>query len=851
MGVKLRVIGVIATCCLLFGGQVLPTWAQPPRQDPSGQDAPPIELLTRTFVPEPGLDATLLDATLAQAGGQVHVLLQMDYIPTSEERDALAARGIQLQVYVPQQAWIASVAAAQVATLAARPGVRWVGPWELSDKLAPRLQAGDFPAWAVHESGRVGVMVLLHADVSLAEGQALVAAHDGVVAGTLETPRALSVWVLPENLPDLAAEEGVLWIEESPPPLTPTNDDARRTLGVDTLHAAPYNLNGSGVKLFVFDGGRVNSHVGFTGRLTYVDSSGFADHATHVAGTAAGSGASSPSGRNLKGMAPAASIYSAGYQQQYGTMLFWDNAGDIQSDYATARNSYGVDLATNSIGSNTAANGFPCDREGDYGVSSSLLDGIVRGDNTVVGSPYIAIWANGNERNNPNRCGSNYRTTAPPSCAKNPIQVGATNSDGNSMTGFSSWGPCDDGRLKPVVSGPGCESGRVSGEGYIYSTLPGNIYGASGWCGTSMATPAVAGVATLAVQAYRQTIGSPNARPSNALVKTWLIHTAHDLGNDGPDYIYGYGEVDAVSAIDLVKSPANYTTDSVSQGGTASYTYQVPSGASEFKVSLAWDDYAAAAFAANAVVNNLNLEVVAPGGSVYYPFSLNPASPHLPATSSAANPRDNQEQVLVSNPQAGSWTIRVRGASVPQGPQSYALAYSHALGLPSCSQAIANGGFESAGSWTLSGATRVSFDGSWRLRLGGSAGASHTAYQTVSIPAGTDQGANLSFDWYMITNEGGSWGYGWDYFYLEVRDTGNNPLAVYDLRNDGWLQSTWLDGDNIDLSPFAGQTVRVAFYAQNDSLLPTTFYVDNVELWLCQDFAPAYYIYLPLLRKNK
>ena len=72
-------------------------------------------------------------------------------------------------------------------------------------------------------------------------------------------------------------------------------------------------------------------------------------------------------------------------------------------------------------------------------------------------------WANGNERSGGTprgRCGSNYHTTAEPSCAKNPIHIGALNSDGSSMTSFSSWGPCDDGRLKPVVSAPGCESGR-------------------------------------------------------------------------------------------------------------------------------------------------------------------------------------------------------------------------------------------------------------------------------------------------------------------------------------------------------------------------------------------------------
>ncbi len=86
----------------------------------------------------------------------------------------------------------------------------------------------------------------------------------------------------------------------------------------------------------------------------------------------------------------------------------------------------------------------------------------------------------------------------------------------------------------------------------------------------------------------------------------------------------------------------------------------------------------------------------------------------------------------------------------------------------------------------------------------------------------------------MTTTEE-AWGYGWDYFYVEVRDAGNNPLAVYDLRNDGWPQGIWLKGDNIDLTPFAGQTVRVAFRAANDGSLPTTFYVDDVELWLCKN----------------
>jgi hypothetical protein len=224
------------------------TWSAPsatveghaPRQRSSDDDGgPPIELLAGTFVPEPGVDLALLSPDLTQAGGSIHVLLQMEYIPTPDERAALSAQGIELQVYVPQQAWIARVPAAVAATLAARPDIRWVGLWGPVQKQHPRVLVGDFAEWAVHEGGRVQVMVLLHADVSLAEGEALAAARDGIVAGSISAPRALTVWIMPENLSALAAEEGVLWIEEGTPPLTPTNDDARRTLRVDAVQSAP------------------------------------------------------------------------------------------------------------------------------------------------------------------------------------------------------------------------------------------------------------------------------------------------------------------------------------------------------------------------------------------------------------------------------------------------------------------------------------------------------------------------------------------------------------------------------------------------------------------------------------
>ena len=61
-----------------------------------------------------------------------------------------------------------------------------------------------------------------------------------------------------------------------------------------------------------------------------------------------------------------------------------------------------------------------------------------------------------------------------------------------------------------------------------------------------MATPAVAGGVALMLQQYRAVYNtSSNFWPSTA--KAILIHTADDMGNPGPDYQWGYGQVDATA----------------------------------------------------------------------------------------------------------------------------------------------------------------------------------------------------------------------------------------------------------------------------------------------------------------
>jgi hypothetical protein len=783
---------------------------------------------------------------------KIHVLLQFEDIPTDEQKAQLSTAGIELFEYIPNNTWMASVPAQNPLQALSAPGARWMGDWSASAKLHPALTYQDWDEYLLHpEQDAVMVMVLLHGDVPLERGAVLAEAHAGVAMPPLVGVHGMTIWLPRTNLLELAAEEEIVWIEPGPAPLTSLNDGIRSSMQITPLYSTPYNLGGTGVRLFVFDAGTARAthttfNAGAGSRVTLIDGTSSADHPTHVAGTAAGDG---NDGR-AEGIAPLATILSAGYQQSLGTMLFWDNAGDLEADYALARKTYGADLVNNSIGSNTAFNGYDCAREGDYGVTSNLLDGIVRGDNITVGSAMIALFANGNERTGgtsfPGRCGSNYATTAPPACAKNPIQVGAINSDYDTMTQFSSWGPCDDGRLKPVVVASGCELG---GEKFIYSSLGANDtqFGGTGWCGTSMASPAASGVAVLMIEQWRALgYGGANDRPLPALVKTLLIHTARDLGQAGPDYIFGYGEVDAKAAIDFIRAGAalagpgaqRWGTSSISQNNLHSYTIPLPAGVAELKASLAWDDRAAAAYVSVALVNDLNLEIVAPDGiTIYRPWTLNAATPHQ-AAGTGINNRDNQEQVVVKNPAAGTWTVRVRGTSVPFGPQTYALATSASMpsyNQAACSQAIANGGFEAGTTgWTLSGASRVtapaSGHGSYSLRLGGALNSSQSAYTTITIPAGTRR-AQLSYFWYMTTAEGP--GHPYDFFYAQVHSSSGTVLASIDYRSDGWPSGQWMRAENLDLTPWAGQTVRVYFYATNDSSLPTSFYVDDISLELC------------------
>ncbi len=660
---------------------------------PSTAPAQPraIQLRARTFTPAPlqPADRPALRRLARPGAERVHVLLQLDYIPREAAKAELAGRGIRLLAYVPDYAWIASVPGTQPEVALDAPGLLWMGELMVDDKLAPPIRAGEWAAYNLAPDSMAAVYVVMHADESLETGRALVASLGGKVVNEVIGIRTLVVEMPAAQIRALAAHDAVQWIEPAEPPLGEANDDIRARIAVSEVQAAPYNLNGTNVDILIYDGGVVthtpSTHADFTGRLTIGagETSGVSDHATHVAGTAAGSGALSAGAGGAplewRGMAPSARIISYAYNPNGTGMLFYNDPGDIENNWAAAQNSYGADIGSASLSSNIYAN-YPlsCTLMGNYGVSSALLDQIIRGGNSVVGigDKYIATWAAGNERGSPTSCGT-YGTTSPPSAAKNPIHVGASDKS-DAMSTFSSWGPTDDGRVKPtlVATGVGIRSTipnrytnnitrDCDGSGddycYPYDTMSG----------TSMATPAVAGSIALMLQHYRAAYGvGGNFWPSTA--KAILIHTATDRGNLGPDYQWGYGLVNIRRAVDLITARGFYQR-SLSQGDIDYYIFAVPTGTLTATVTIAWDDIEATFNATPTLINNLDLELVSPSGVITRPWVLNPLNPSAPATRGVDN-RNNQEQVQVFNPEPGTWIARVRGTTVPLGAQDYSLA---------------------------------------------------------------------------------------------------------------------------------------------------------------------------------
>lgn len=630
--------------------------------------------------------------TLTQRGAGRHVVVQLAGPVTDEIRANLEVKGLVLQTYLPEHAFFALVNdGLDAAGLAAEPALLSVQEPQRRWKLDTLLENNVTPSWAVvridtTEDGVsdpvFGAYVQFHADVDLkTTAKAVVEGFGGRVVSELAPINGYVIEVPLSRVKEFAEHDGVLWFEAAKPQFDELRNPSNRLrTGAGVVQAAPYNLNGAGVRVMVYDGGTARAtHQDFGGRLTNRDAGAVSSHSTHVAGTIGGSGVASAG--NNRGMAPGVTLNSYTFQFAGGSGFLYTDPGDLLADYTNAITVQNCVVANNSIGNNTSTNGFPCTWLGDYGTTDQLIDGVVRGQ---AGAPMRICWAAGNERQSTRCQGTNggYYTTAPPSNNKNAMVVGALNSNSDTMTTFSSWGPADDGRMKPDFAGPGCQNGADAAganDNGVTSTTSSSDTAYAVLCGTSMATPTVTGLVALMLQDFRaQNPSTPD--PLNATCKALLAHNAQDVLNAGPDYQTGYGSVRIQPTIDFMRlgTPAarNFVQSAATQGSVYTILINIGAGSGPFKATLAWDDFPAAPLVASALVNDLDLRVFDPNGVRRFPWTLNPATPSALAVQTAENHRDNMEQVFVASPVAGTWRIEVFGFNVPQGPQPFSLCFN-------------------------------------------------------------------------------------------------------------------------------------------------------------------------------
>ncbi len=455
------------------------------------------------------------------------------------------------------------------------------------------------------------------------------------------------------------------------------------------------NLTGAGVTLGIWDGGSVDpSHPEFLGRLRIRDGAEPHDHATHVGGIMAAAGVN-PLAR---GMSFAATLDSYDWSNDTAEMADAARAGLLVSNH-----SYGISagwvwdflwMGDTSISAREDWKfGFygDWDREWDEVAYNAPYYLIVRATGNDRGEgpasqPVQHYHIDGGQYNDTHDLdGGNTGFDSIPSCAvaKNtlsvaavyPIPGGYAGPASVRMSSFSGWGPTDDGRIKPDISGIGVG---------VFSTIIGGYETADG---TSMASPSVAGALGLLIQHYRQTHGGANMR--SATIKALVIHTADECGPaPGPDYMFGWGLLNAKTAAEVISQSVRnpYTIQERTLRNGETHTIRVVSdGSQPLKVTIVWTDPPGTPPPVSLdppdrmLVNDLDLRVTN-GTTTYMPWVLNPANPSAPATT-GDNVVDNVEQVVVPNPQAGVYTITVthKGILRPAGRQAYSMIVTGAV----------------------------------------------------------------------------------------------------------------------------------------------------------------------------
>lgn len=472
------------------------------------------------------------------------------------------------------------------------------------------------------------------------------------------------------------------------------------------------NLTGKNMLIGVWDSGSTNvEHQEFGNRITIKDNIPFDDHGTHVAGTIAASGVNP----QARGMAYEAQIFAYEFNNDNAEMSVEASEGLIISNHSYGlRTGWDVNASGTGwqwFGDPSVSNVFDY-RFGFYDAANSRV-----WDDIAFNAPYyLIVKSAGNDRTDvgdgTRPPDGPYDCLEPKSVAKNILTIGAVEHLAGNYTGpndvvmsdFSSWGPTDDGRIKPDLSAIGVD---------VFSALSGGVSVYGLLSGTSMSAPNVTGSLAL-LQEYHAQLYSGNYMRS-ATIKALAIHTVNEAGaNPGPDYEYGWGllAVDKAANIITRNDGDNYMIKELNLIENDSIVFKVNAdGSAPLVATICWTDLpgSPAPISLNPtrlmLVNDLDMRIYDENDNVFLPWILNPANPSAAATK-GDNFRDNVEKIEITAPAAGEYTIVIKHKNeLRNGNQNFSLVVSAAsldLNLSSFYWIGGSGDWNNPANWSLS-----------------------------------------------------------------------------------------------------------------------------------------------------
>lgn len=644
-------------------------------------------------------------------------LVQFEEGFRAEWTAALTNERVQLVRAIPEDAFVVKITQGRLSQVKELPFVRWVGKYKPEHKVHSALTQTLKEA----APGKVRIRVLLSSAALPPEHRMVHRMFDSVQQKSdSRFGRLLEGTMDSKKLSLLAQSEAVLWVEPAPhfklhdaiaSQIVAGEGDNNLTttmnLGFDgtdvVVAVADSGLNaGEGAPMHPDLEGRVDAFFFYSDLLDASDEHG---HGTHVSGIIAGNGATGETDE-------AGFLYGLGVAPNAHIIAQRTFDADGQDKMPPFEQ-----LTADAVGAGAVigSNSWGDDTQGQYDTTAMDFDRLVRDADpqTAGDQQYILEFSAGN-------AGDGERTIGSPAVAKNVIATGASQNnrpdffiyaDGeDAMADFSSRGPCADGRIKPDVVAPGTWISSLQSSAALAvadnnSWLPiDDFYQYEG--GTSQAGPHASGAAAVFVQYYRKTHNG--VTPSPALVKAALINSAVDM-DDGsgtgptPNNGEGWGRVDLTQIIGSERR-YNYLDQTVllATGQSFQTNIVVASRDQPLKVTLVYTDVPGTPMAIPSLVNDLDLEVIAPSGAVYHgnQFAEGESVPDTAAQDSI----NNVEAVHIAVPDVGQYTVIIRARSVSEDSckdttaidQDFALVVSGSL--PPAGQGVV--GFD-RGSYTV------------------------------------------------------------------------------------------------------------------------------------------------------